>query len=653
MNDTQFDDYFNDKLKDFAAPVPAGLWDKVAEGQLDQFIGSSLRDAEAPVPAGLWDKISDAQFDNFIGDQLYGQTVPVSAGLWDKISDGQFDNFVGGQLQDHQAPVPADMWDRVSDGQFDSFIGEKLYDHTAPVPAGLWDNINDAQFDQFVAGQFKDHESPVPAGLWEKVKPEEDNDRVGFIWFRYPAVAAILIGVMLALGTWAGYRFYQSQKKNEAEQTIVNPSNKKGNAEGSTSTESTVTPEQNQQSVPVTPSTTVDATTKQAPAERSTTTVPATTDAGNTPDAKKVFESSSEVSVSGTAKKKSLRINGNLNVSPKSQSGLNLKPPADKNDLSYSSYDIFKNKIAVTHTNDNTIDEDNGIPVEPYQQNLLTAVTIPSGINKNMSMLDRQLSTLNHTSQFRNVIICPSDNKNKNTDLYLEAWGSPDLVFKSVSNVSATPLFLSRKDSSESMQISYSAGLRLVKPLTNNIILKTGIQYSQANEKYVYRTENEVKTTTVVTLRTIIRGPGDTVIVKDTSTLQTIGFKNNTVKNRYRSFDIPVTIGYQFGDDDLKFGINAGVMINLSSWYEGVILDSSLATVTLNKTGNNVYKTNIGIGLYGGVSVIKRLSDDMHIFFEPYFRYGLSNMTTSQSKYNQKFSVGGLAIGLRINLNRN
>ena len=53
MNDTQFDDYFNDKLKNHAAPVPAGLWDKVAEGQLDQFIGSSLRDAEAPVPEEL------------------------------------------------------------------------------------------------------------------------------------------------------------------------------------------------------------------------------------------------------------------------------------------------------------------------------------------------------------------------------------------------------------------------------------------------------------------------------------------------------------------------------------------------------------------------------------------------------------------------
>ena len=158
------------------------------------------------------------------------------------------------------------------------------------------------------------------------------------------------------------------------------------------------------------------------------------------------------------------------------------------------------------------------------------------------------------------------------------------------------------------------------------MLLKAGPQYSQVNQKYVYRTENEVKTTTVVTVRTIIRAPGDTVIVHDTSTVQQIGFKNNTVYNHFKSFDIPVTIGYQFGNEDLKFGINAGLVFNVSSWYQGVILDSSLATVTLNKTGNGVYKTNIGMGLYAGFSAVKQLGEDLHIFLEPYFRYNLSNI---------------------------
>lgn len=182
--------------------------------------------------------------------------------------------------------------------------------------------------------------------------------------------------------------------------------------------------------------------------------------------------------------------------------------------------------------------------------------------------------------------------------------------------------------------------------------MKLGVQYSQINQKYTYRTENEVKTITVVTVRTIIRAPGDTVIAHDTSTIQQIGFKNNTVSNRFRTIDVPLTVGYQFGNEDLKIGINAGVVLNLTSWYQGVMLDSSLATVPIDKTGNGNYKTNIGLGLYGGISIVKKLSDDMHLFAEPYFRYNLSNMTSSQSKYAQKFNVGGIAVGLRINLNR-
>ena len=639
MNDTQFDNYFNNKLSDHAAPVPAGLWEKVVEGQFDQFVGGKLKDAEAPVPAGLWDKVSDGSFDNFVGNKLFDQTVPVPDGLWDKVSDGSFDNF----------------------------IGEKLTGQTAPVPGSLWDKISDGQFDGFVAGKLINHEAPVPAGLWGKIRPDADDDRVGFIWFRYP-YAAILLAVLLIAGTLGGYFFYTSQKKNASEQTQTDAAVQTTNSNinnNNTPDKKPVTGQDAGSKNDVTNSTTIlpPVTGKDANNHQSQTTPSAaSSDANSVGKQATTDEINSKIKSESNTNRSAINqgsVSSLTDVSvsaKKTKSKISLQPPVANNDITTNSYDLFKNNgAAVNKENEKTVTNDYDFTVEPYQQNLLTAVTIPSGLGKfNLSqrLLDKQLSTANHTNQFRNIIICPTDRKNYNTDWFLEAYASPDIAMKSVNNISASPLFLLKKDSSESMQVSYSAGLRLVKPITDNILLKAGIQYSQVNQKYVYRTENEVKTTTVVTQRTIIRGPGDTVVVKDTSTVQTIGFRNNTVYNRYRSFDIPLTVGYQFGNEDLKIGINAGVVVNLSSWYQGVILDSSLATVTLNKTGNAVYKTNIGIGLYGGISVVKRLSDDLHIFVEPYFRYNLSNMTTSQSKYNQKFNVGGLAIGLRLNLNR-
>jgi hypothetical protein len=142
------------------------------------------------------------------------------------------------------------------------------------------------------------------------------------------------------------------------------------------------------------------------------------------------------------------------------------------------------------------------------------------------------------------------------------------------------------------------------------------------------------------------------VIVTDTSTLQQIGYSVKTIHNHYRSIDIPLTVGYQFGNDDLSVGINAGVIFNISSWYQGEILDTSLTSVPISKVSNSIYKSNIGLGLYSSISVLKRINENTQLFFEPYFRYNLSNMTNSQSPYNQKFHVGGLAIGLRFSLNR-
>ena len=583
MNDSQFDDFFNDKLKDH----------------------------EAAVPSGLWDKLKDTQFDSFIGDSFKDHIAPVPTGLWEKITDGQFDEFVSGKLFNNTAPVPAGLWDKITDGQFDQFVSDKLFNTTATVPEGLWYKVTDGQFDQFIAGKFIDHVAPVPVGLWEKVRPvEEEDKKIGYL-FRRPAAAMLFIA-MLFSGSLGGYLFLQ-----------------RGNGKGVSEIKaSSPTPTPNDQ--------------KPSDVKSNTTIVPV------------VKENNNIETV--TPKLNETSVTKNKYVPPVTNGGNNFLRVEDNKNPTTSSLIVSANKQKKSASNDQTITDENNFDfIEPYNSTYTVATPIPFAIeraNSNMNFADKKLSTLNHTSQFRNVIICPTDKRDHNTEWFIEPYVSADIPFKSVNNLTASQKFLLTKDSSESMQVSYSGGLRLVKPINENLLLKLGVQYSQINQRYTYRTENEVKTITVVTVRTIIRAPGDTVIAHDTSTLQQIGFKNNTVSNRFRTIDVPLTVGYQFGNEDLKIGINAGVILNLTSWYQGVMLDSSLATVPIDKTGNGNYKTNIGLGLYGGISIVKKLSDDMHLFAEPYFRYNLSNMTSSQAKYAQKFNVGGIAVGLRINLNR-
>lgn len=245
-------------------------------------------------------------------------------------------------------------------------------------------------------------------------------------------------------------------------------------------------------------------------------------------------------------------------------------------------------------------------------------------------------------------LLCPGSNPN--TDWYIEPFAGPIYGFKKITNNTATSTYLQQKDSSESMQIGYAAGVNIVKPISEHFVLKTGVWVSQINERFSFKTENEIKTTTVVTVRNIIRAPGDTLRISDTSSVQQIGYKNTVVGNRYKTLDIPVIIGYEFGKGSLKFGINAGVIVNVKHGFEGAVYDSSLTAITVNKETNNVYKTNIGLGLYAGFRIAKDLNDKTQLFIEPHFRYNLSNMTTPNTSFNQKINVTGVNIGLRIKI---
>jgi hypothetical protein len=497
--------------------------------------------------------------------------------------------------------------------------------------------MTDKQFDDFIRARLKDHSAPVPPGLWEKIRPADKDDRKGFILpkinrFGYLAIAALLVAIGVG-----GYLYFNGGQEKElpsANTAITTQSNTTaaGNSNNKNNTSHSS----------VTASATGDAHTKENNQEQQENiSTPNTLNSNNT--------NSTASSLPITRNRSSVIMDNNTSFVPP----FNTTTAAASNQYTTTTASQENNEAAA----------DVSIPSYNNHFNLLTAAAIPTSRNallfdmKNIQELELA-SAIAHTKRVPNIVVCPSSRGGGamlNPDWYIEAYASPDIAVKSIQNISATPQYMQRKDSSESMQVGYSAGFRIVKPFDDHFLLKAGLQYAQVNEKFVYRSENEIKTTTVVTVRQIIRGPGDTVLVRDTSVLQQIGYRNKTVHNRYSSIDLPLTVGYQFGtdDDDFRVGVNAGVVINLSSWYQGVILDSSLTAVPVNKSSNSmIYKSNIGLGLYGSISLMKRLNENTHLFFEPYFRYNLSSMTNAQASYNQKFSIGGLAIGLRFNLNR-
>lgn len=469
--------------------------------------------------------------------------------------------------------------------------------------------MTDQSFDNFFKEKLKDHSAPVPEGLWEKIRPEKEKKPAGFILPKQTGkgliVAAVITGAIgLALNT--------GKSKDQQMDATNSPSD----------------PNKNTQSLLIPKATQKDNNTAvytQSSSTKEAENIPTFT--GTQINQTNQPNQQIDQQVIASSNQAAIPHNNDFSLTTNNYLSIDQSQPSEESIPDYIS----------NHASGNTINMSN-----------------QSSFNQ-LGMVNKQLSANAHDKKFKTIIICPTvrgKSSSFNTDWGMEIFASPDYAFKSVSNVNATAQYLNSKDSSEQMQVGYSAGIRLVKPLNDHFLLKTGLQYSQINQKFVYRNENEIKVTTVITARTIIRSPGDTVLVSDTSVLQTIGYSVKNVKNRYRSIDIPLTLGYEFGNDDLRVGINAGVIFNVSSWYQGEMLDTAYQPVSISKASNSLFKTNIGMGLYSSISIQKRISENTHLFFEPYFRYNLKNMTNDLSPYSQRFQVGGLAIGLRFNLNR-
>src|SRR5205823_7334112 len=123
----------------------------------------------------------------------------------------------------------------------------------------------------------------------------------------------------------------------------------------------------------------------------------------------------------------------------------------------------------------------------------------------------------------------------------------------------------------------------------NAMSFKTGINYSQINEKFSFIQTNLVQVTYII----------DPVRGDTTGSYTVRGSRYKTTYNHYRTLDIPLLMGYELGNGRLHANINAGAIINVYSWQKGDILDTSFQPVSIT-TGKGVssyqYKNNLGLG---------------------------------------------------------
>jgi hypothetical protein len=438
-------------------------------------------------------------------------------------------------------------------------------------------------FDDFVQKQFDGYKPEVGAHIWGNIARQKEKQKpVGFWFSTFGKVAAIFLLILSCIGV--GY-YVKHNKHTSTKEISINKEKNTLPAINNTSENNLTTLNKDKEKLSI---------------------------------IEQVQSNEKLLSTSTNS------INKN-NTSPE------LKSTNDNN--------ITNATIKTKYLNGNTkINISKNEEDENLNNILIATITNADFINQNRLFIP----TIN-TKKIPSIafIPCPEAEANAaGNKKYIEIYGGPDYIFKSYSDTGNT--YIAQRKASTGIHYAFSAGVRYTRVLGSGISFRTGINYSQINERFIafngYVLERVVQVNSI----------GDTIANYTTASVQ---YKKST--NIYRTIDIPIQAGFEFGNGRLHTNLSAGALVNISSKQSGNTVEPNGNVIDLSgpKTSSKYkYKSNVGVSFLGSVSVYYKLSEKLHLMAEPYFRYSLSPMTKDEITFSQKFHTAGLRFGLRKDL---
>lgn len=204
------------------------------------------------------------------------------------------------------------------------------------------------------------------------------------------------------------------------------------------------------------------------------------------------------------------------------------------------------------------------------------------------------------------------------------------------------------RESTESSTYSYSVGGRMTMMLPNGLGLKTGLNFSQYNERFNYLDPKSNDIQTVIIIDTI-----DGMVVRDTNRIVIPGSREISITNRYTSLDIPLLLSYEWDvRERMYMTVNGGIYLNLLFRESGKVITPGGEVIDLSASGGDnksFYKDNVGLSLFGSVGLHYRWIKNIDLILEPNFRLLLKSATTTEYPLKHKWFTGGLITGVRYN----
>ncbi len=230
----------------------------------------------------------------------------------------------------------------------------------------------------------------------------------------------------------------------------------------------------------------------------------------------------------------------------------------------------------------------------------------------------------------RSEIVCGKAPKNYPFTYYVDFGFSPERTVKYLTvKDSYFEGYAEQRNATEGFHFAYALNTRLSMVHYTGLTFKIGFQFQQTNDFFEYI---DLNYTEEAEDGEIITGPYQ--IAK---------------YNRYKSFDIPLMVGYEIDINNFTFALNTGIHMNLFYDKSGYILtpDESWSTI---QNDNVVYKNWIGTSWVANIGAYFHLNNRTQLMMEPHFKYSLSSMTVKDYPIEQRNFSTGMRLGLRFRM---
>ena len=238
-------------------------------------------------------------------------------------------------------------------------------------------------------------------------------------------------------------------------------------------------------------------------------------------------------------------------------------------------------------------------------------------------------------NSFAKGVECYSFNK-KRIVPYLEVEGGLGYPVRHMTSNGEPSNLLNNRNDTEKPWYSYNASLHGGLILRNNMFFSTGFNYTEVKEKF-----DLIKTgvTKIVIDVDLITGlPTDTSII--------IGTDINSGENRYKTFNIPLAIGYQKKMRNWMISGEIGASYNITLKTSGKILYTD-QNVHLLQDIDGLYKKSTGLSVNAAVALHYYLKDNLSIYFKPQYARSLKDWTQPTASIAARYDILNFNVGIR------